>query len=116
LDQPQSADGSLTALSVVDYLEHLPGGVNHIIRKMGDNNPLDNTPEFLVPPHHYFFMGDNRDNSSDSRTDKVGFVPEENLVGKAQFLFFSLDDGAHFWEFWRWPWVVRWSRMFTKIN
>ena len=107
-------DGS--AAYSTDYLEHLPGGVTHIIRKQGDSNALDNTEVFMVPPHHYFFMGDNRDNSQDSRTQMVGFVPETNLVGKAEFLFFSLQPDAHFWQFWRWPWTVRWSRLFTKIS
>lgn len=103
---------------VTDYLEHLPEGPTHVIRKEGDNMPLDNTEVFVVPPHHYFFMGDNRDNSQDSRAPNggVGYVPEENLVGKAEFLFFSLQDGAHFWEFWKWPWAVRWHRLFTKIG
>ncbi|MFX8731628.1 signal peptidase I, partial [Acinetobacter baumannii] len=81
-------------------------GVTHIIRKEGENMPLDNTDVFVVPPHRYFFMGDNRDNSQDSRTANVGFVPEENLVGKAQFLFFSIDEDAHFWQLWKWPRAV----------
>ncbi|MDD4615921.1 MAG: signal peptidase I [Alphaproteobacteria bacterium] len=100
----------------VDYTEHLPQNGSHIIREMGDNMPLDNTDVFIVPPHHYFFMGDNRDNSQDSRTKNVGFVPEENLVGKAELLFFSIDEHTRFWEFWTWPWSVRWSRLFMKIN
>lgn len=100
----------------VDYTEHLPQSSEHIIRKMGDDQPLDNTDVFTVPPGHYFFMGDNRDNSMDSRTDKVGFVPEENLVGKAQFLFFSIDEHTPAWQLWTWPWSVRWSRIFSGIN
>jgi len=99
-----------------DYTEALPQGPTHIIRKMGDNHPLDNTPVFTVPPHHYFFMGDNRDNSQDSRTNNVGFVPEENLVGKAEILFFSMDEHTHFWQFWTWPWSIRWSRLFMRIH
>ena len=104
--------------NVVDYMEHLPGGVNHIIRKEGDDMPLDNTPVFSVPPHHYFFMGDNRDNSSDSRAPNshVGYVDESNLVGHARFLFFSLSDGTRFWEVWKWPQSVRWHRLFTVIH
>jgi len=102
--------------NVSDYLEHLPNDVTHVIRKEGEDMPLDNTEVFTVPPHHYFFMGDNRDNSADSRTTHVGYVPESNLVGKAEFLFFSLDEGAHFWEVWKWPQDVRWNRLFTKIN
>lgn len=104
--------------NITDYQEHLPGGVTHIIRKEGDEMPLDNTEVFVVPAHHYFFMGDNRDNSEDSRAKNggVGFVPEENLVGKAEFLFFSLDGDTHFWEVWKWPKAVRWDRLFTKIK
>ncbi|MBV8061703.1 MAG: signal peptidase I [Alphaproteobacteria bacterium] len=102
--------------ATTDYQETLPGGVTHIIRKEGDNMPLDNTDVFVVPAHHYFFMGDNRDNSQDSRTKMVGFVPEENLVGHAEFLFLSLSDGAPFWQFWKWPTSVRWDRLFTKIR
>jgi signal peptidase I len=116
LAQPVAEQGVTPPESAVDYLEHLPDGPTHIIRKLGDDEPLDNTDVFVVPPHHYFFMGDNRDNSQDSRTKNVGYVPEENLVGKAEFLFFSLDDGAHFWEVWKWPWSVRWNRLFSKIG
>ena len=104
-----------TPTNAADYTEHLPQGSSHIIRKMGEDQPLDNTEVFTVPPHQYFFMGDNRDNSLDSRTKNVGFVPEENLVGKAKFLFFSIDEHTHFWEFWTWPWTVRWSRLFSRI-
>lgn len=100
----------------VDYVETLPEGVTHVIREEGDDKPLDDTLEFKVPARHYFFMGDNRDNSLDSRTEKVGFVPEENLVGRAEFLFFSLDERARFWEFWKWPDSVRKARIFTKIK
>jgi signal peptidase I len=102
--------------NAVDYIEHLPQGPAHIIRTLGDNMPLDNTPVFTVPPHEYFFMGDNRDNSLDSRTTNVGYVPASNLVGKAEFLFFSIRDHAHFWEFWTWPWTVRWNRIFMRIH
>jgi len=100
----------------VDYLETFPDGNVHVIREQGDDYPLDNTPVFTVPPAHYFFMGDNRDNSLDSRTDQVGFVPADNLVGRAQVLFFSLDEGAQFWQFWKWPTSVRWGRLFMKIH
>ena len=117
LAAPLNEEGEPEApANATDYLEHLPGGVTHVIRKQGDENGLDNTTVFTVPPHHYFFMGDNRDNSQDSRTEQVGYVPEENLVGKAEFLFFSLSQDAHFWQFWRWPWTVRWHRLFTKIS
>jgi signal peptidase I len=118
LDTLTDIEDSKPPENAIDYLEHLPNGPEHVIRKLGDDQPLDNTEVFTVPAHHYFFMGDNRDNSSDSRAPQggVGFVPEENLVGKAQFLFFSIDEHTHFWEFWTWPWTVRWSRIFSKVT
>jgi signal peptidase I len=61
-------------------------------------------------------MGDNRDNSTDSRVlSAVGYVPYENIIGKAQIIFFSIRDG-HAWEFWRWPWTVRWDRLFRLVR
>ncbi|MDX2222258.1 MAG: signal peptidase I [Rhodospirillaceae bacterium] len=97
------------------YRETLPGGKVHYILEDGDTRMFDNTREFTVPPGHYFMMGDNRDHSVDSRSD-VGFVPFENLVGRAEFLFFSTDGTAAIWEIWRWPFATRFSRMFTAIN
>jgi signal peptidase I len=65
-------------------------------------------------------MGDNRDNSTDSRVPEdrqgVGYVPLENIVGKAQLIFFSVYEGEHAWQFWRWPVAVRWSRLFTIVR
>jgi signal peptidase I len=62
-------------------------------------------------------MGDNRDNSTDSRVlSQVGYVPAENIIGKAQIIFFSIRDDAHAWEVWRWPWAVRWDRLFTLVR
>jgi signal peptidase I len=75
---------------------------------------LDNTKVFEVPPGHYFMMGDNRDNSSDSRAD-VGYVPFENLIGRAQVIFFSIQ-GEHAWAIWTWPWSVRWGRLLTLVR
>ena len=77
--------------------------------------PLDNTDVFVVPPDHYFMMGDNRDNSDDSRA-AVGYVPAENLEGKAEFRFFSIDGSAPVWEFWKWPLAIRYSRLLTPID
>jgi signal peptidase I len=82
----------------------------------GDTGGLDNTPVFIVPPGHYFAMGDNRDDSMDSRTPAVGYVPAENLVGKAEIIFFSTDGTVHWWEVWRWPFAVRYSRLFDFIQ
>ncbi len=101
------------------YQETLPNGVKHYICKAGDDGFANNTPEFLVPAGSFFAMGDNRDNSLDSRfMDHVGYVPLENLVGRAEFLFFSIDipDGADWWAFWNWPGQIRWSRLFTAVR
>jgi len=99
---------------VTQYQETLPGGRKHFILEEGDGRGYDNTREFTVPPGHYFMMGDNRDNSLDSRAD-VGFVPDENLVGRAEILFFSTDGTAAIWEIWRWPFAMRFSRFFDRI-
>jgi signal peptidase I len=78
---------------------------------------LDNTPEFRVPPGHVFAMGDNRDNSLDSRAmNAVGFIPIENLVGRAEFIFFSVDGSAAWWQVWNWPFAIRWSRLFSAVR
>jgi signal peptidase I len=99
------------------YVETLPGGKQHYILKASDDQPLDNTQEYVVPPNCVFAMGDNRDNSLDSRVlNAVGFIPVENLVGRAEFLFFSIDATAPWWEVWEWPFEIRWSRLFTAIN
>jgi len=78
---------------VAQFIETLPNGMRHrIIEKQGDNGPYDNTNEFDVPAGSYFMMGDNRDNSADSRA--WGFVPAENLVGRAEFIFFSINRNS----------------------
>jgi signal peptidase I len=97
------------------YRETLPGGKSYFVLDRIANGPADNTDLYVVPPGHYFMMGDNRDNSADSRAD-VGYVPAENLVGKAEILFFSVDDSARIWEFWKWPWAIRYNRIFTVID
>ncbi len=100
------------------YIETLPNGRSHpIIEYSGNESPADNTPEYVVPEGHYFMMGDNRDNSQDSRfLNVVGYVPAENLVGRAEIIFFSTNGSAALWEVWGWPWAVRWNRFFTLIR
>ncbi|HLG89980.1 MAG TPA: signal peptidase I [Alphaproteobacteria bacterium] len=101
------------------YIETMPDGVKHEIlgeptREPEDSLPQDNTEVFTVPDGMFFAMGDNRDNSADSRLD-LGYVPLENLVGRADRRFISLEAGAHLWQFWRWPWTLRISRFFGPI-
>jgi signal peptidase I len=102
---------------VKQYRETLPNGVSYNTLDLTDSGFYDNTPVYTVPPDHYFMMGDNRDNSTDSRVlSQVGYVPFENLVGRAQIIFFSIRDDAHAWEVWRWPWAVRWERLFKLVR
>src|SRR5262249_7535136 len=77
------------------WRETLPNGVTHETLDLLENGYYDNTPVYEVPAGHYFMMGDNRDNSSDSRVmSQVAFVPFENLIGRAEIIFFSTDRAA----------------------
>ena len=104
--------GQMTTL----YQETLPGGLAHMIQEISDRQTFDNTPEYTVPAGHYFMMGDNRDNSRDSRSSSVGFVPLENFIGEARFLFFSHDSSARIWELWKWPSAIRFDRLGNTIE
>ncbi|MGZ0187590.1 MAG: signal peptidase I [Alphaproteobacteria bacterium] len=95
------------------YIETLPNGVEHLILEESDNGGLDNTPVYKVPADNYFMMGDNRDNSNDSRLD-VSYVPSEALVGRADFIFLSIDwRSAHWMDF---DAGLRFDRMFKTIG
>ncbi len=100
------------------YRETLPGGRQHVIIKDCIPPQFDNTQVFDVPPGHYFMMGDNRDDSADSRdpASGVGYVPAENLVGRAEFIFFSTDGYAAWWQPWNWPFTVRYDRLLMAIH
>jgi len=97
------------------YRETLPNGVTYDTLDLAPNSIGDDTRVFEVPAGHYFMMGDNRDNSLDSRFG-VGYVPYENLVGRANIIFFSIADKASPLEIWKWPSDVRFSRLFTWVN
>ncbi|TVV71242.1 signal peptidase I [Sphingomonas solaris] len=97
------------------YRETLPGGRSYDVLDIG-TTPADDTPVFVVPEDHYFLMGDNRDRSADSRFPAepgggIGYVPAENLVGRAMVTFFSTDGSAGWLMPWTWPGATRWNRI-----
>ncbi len=113
-DRPQGF--SNCAGAPVQYVETLPGGRKHDILEWGDNCDLDNTPVFTVPARHVFVMGDNRDNSQDSRAEGSWFVPFDNIVGRAEFIFYSHDDSVSLLNPLSWPGGIRYSRLLQGIR
>ena len=99
--------------NVLVYEETMPNNISYETFDMG-NTRADNTSEIFIPEDSYFFMGDNRDNSKDSRF--LGSVPKNNLVGKAQIIFFATEGGSTMLEFWRWPFDIQIDRLFKMIN
>ncbi|MGE0212320.1 MAG: signal peptidase I [Parvibaculaceae bacterium] len=98
------------------YRETLPDGVTYITHDLSEDSVGDNTQEYVVPANHFFMMGDNRDNSTDSRFPSVGPVPYENLIGKANIIFFSHRPGVSLFEIWRWPIEIRWNRLLNWVR
>ncbi len=101
------------------YRETLPNGVSYLTLDLLPNGPSDNTGVYTIPQGHYFGMGDNRDNSSDSRKPislGVGYIPSENLVGRAEIIFFSVNGDSELWELWNWPDGLRGPRFFKSLR
>jgi signal peptidase I len=96
--------------------ETLPDGRSYEILDITTSGRFDNTQVFEVPPGKVFAMGDNRDNSLDSRDSSVGFVPIENLIGRAEILFFSIGPEASLWRPWTWPLAIRYERLLSRIR
>ena len=123
-DQPVelTADGEFIdetcsrSREVPQFIETLPNGVSHLVLNEIDGHYLDTTEVYLVPEGHYFAMGDNRDQSSDSRVPSVGFVPAENLIGRADIIFFSADTCGSLYNPLTWPSSIRWGRLFMSIE
>jgi signal peptidase I len=121
----KTADGSFfdedgeVKTEIIKFLETLPREKNSEkkIETLDQNTDsiADNTGIYEVPEGHYFMMGDNRDNSQDSRfLTQVGYVPEENLVGRATIIFFS--NSKPVWQIWNWPNTIRFGRIFKKVD
>ena len=108
--------GSKT-IDVFTFEEKLTNSASHTSVYLKDYS-FQNSDVFIVPDDHYFFLGDNRDCSKDSRfLSSVGYVHKDNLVGKAQFIFFSSDKSVgSFFEFWKWNKSIRFNRFFKKID
>jgi signal peptidase I len=115
VDELDNPDITEMARPVEVWRETLPNGVSYDTLDLSPNSIGDNTREFQVPEGHYFMMGDNRDNSTDSRFS-VGYVPADHLVGRANIIFFSMSGGASPLEIWRWPSELRFSRLLNSVE
>lgn len=116
IDDFVDTDKTGKEIRIPRFIETLPNGVSYEVLDSDPDGFWDNTRVYEVPAGHYFMMGDNRDNSSDSRVlSYVGYVPYENFVGRASIIFFSIREEAPVWQIWRWPWDVRWNRIFDTL-
>ena len=107
--------GACGVFKMTEYDETLPNGVVHSIIEASDDAPLDNTELFTVPEKHFFFMGDNRDNSADSRAH-IGAVSRDNVLGRVWFVWYSHNYYAPILSIWSWGNKMRWDRFGMGIN
>ncbi|MCL2538521.1 MAG: signal peptidase I [Alphaproteobacteria bacterium] len=112
----RQAPWECTPMFATEWTETLPNGRSHNIVEITDTAEYDNTTVFHVPDGHYFMMGDNRDNSRDSRSPDVGFVPRDNLLGRVWFVWYSHNYYAPMIMVWNWLDKMRWSRFGLGIN
>ena len=98
------------------WRESLPGGISYETLDLLESGAADHTAVQVVPPGHYFMLGDNRDNSRDSRMEQVGPVPAESIIGGGAIIVFSVGGNASIGQPWRWPFEVRRSRLFSRIR
>lgn len=120
METVNDTETSSKVLKASQFIETLPNGLKHLIIKQSlpfGSGTYDNTPVYQVPPGHYFMVGDNRDGSNDSRAQNiVGYIPFENLVGRASFIFFSTGGHIALWEIWKWPLTASYSRIGKGIH
>lgn len=123
-DYTNPASATRSGRKIPLFEETLPNGVKYTVLDSEPQSRYDNTGVYKVPPGHYFMMGDNRDNSTDSRVhpddEGVGYVPLENFIGRADIIFFSCaadePDRCSIFTPWTWPFDIRWSRIFNIVR
>ena len=119
LQETRCGPGAGVAVEAPLFLETLPNGVTYKVQECrGDEGGKDNTSVYVVPADHFFMMGDNRDESQDSRVIQlVGYVHKDDIVGRAERLFFSVDgQSAAFWQVWKWPFAIRYGRLLAEVK